>query len=76
LRIATFPVSGSSVPARIRIRVDFPDPLGPINPIRLPSDTVKDTFWKSGFAPKAFEIFCALMIGGKSSVTPGPDFLE
>jgi hypothetical protein len=44
--------------------VDFPEPFGPINPIRLPSETVKETFWKSGCDPKAFEIFCALMIGG------------
>src|SRR5579863_680112 len=62
--MATFPSSGSSVPARMRSNVDFPEPFGPINPIRLLSETVKDTFWKRGCDPKAFEIFCALMIGG------------
>src|SRR6266853_1670802 len=60
-----FPLSGSSVPVRIRSNVDFPDPFGPINPIRLPSETVKDTSSNSGCDPKAFEIFCALRIGGK-----------
>jgi hypothetical protein len=50
----------------MRSSVDLPDPLGPINPIRSPSETVKETFWKRGFAPKAFEISCALMMGGKN----------
>jgi hypothetical protein len=27
-------------------------------------------FWKSGFAPKAFDIPCALMIGGNDLVSP------
>jgi hypothetical protein len=31
---------------------------------------VKETSSKSGFAPNAFEIFCALMIGGKGDVLP------
>jgi hypothetical protein len=44
--------------------VDFPEPLGPIKPIRSPSETEKETASKSGFAPNAFEMFCALMIGG------------
>jgi len=43
----------------------LPEPLGPISPIRSPSETVNETSWKSGFAPKDFEIPCALMIGGK-----------
>jgi hypothetical protein len=50
--------------------VDFPEPFGPINPIRSPSETVKETFWKSGLAPKAFEIPCALRIGGNGGVLP------
>jgi hypothetical protein len=44
--------------------VDFPEPLGPISPIRSASETVKEISSKSGFAPNAFEILCALMIGG------------
>jgi hypothetical protein len=31
---------------------------------------VKDTFSKSGCAPKAFEILCALMIGGNGGGLP------
>jgi hypothetical protein len=29
---------------------------------------VKETSSKSGFAPKAFEMFCALMIGGNGMI--------
>jgi hypothetical protein len=58
------------VPARIRSNVDFPEPFGPISPMRSASETVKETSVKSGFAPKAFEIFCALMIGGKGWDSP------
>jgi hypothetical protein len=54
----------------MRSNVDFPEPFGPISPIRLPSETVKDTFSKSGCAPKAFEILCALMIGGNGGGLP------
>src|SRR5215469_11412321 len=57
-------MSGCSVPARIRSSVDFPEPLGPISPIRSASETVKETSSKSGFAPNAFEILWTLMIGG------------
>src|SRR5882672_6673406 len=55
------------MPERIPSSVDFPEPFGPIRPIRSPSETVKDTFWKSGLAPKAFEIPCTLRIGGKAA---------
>jgi hypothetical protein len=44
--------------------VDFPEPLGPTSPIRSASETVKEISSKSGFAPNAFEILCALMMGG------------
>jgi hypothetical protein len=43
--------------------VDFPEPFGPISPIRSPSETVKEMFWKSTVDPKDLEIPCALMIG-------------
>src|SRR6266536_4179236 len=66
--MATFPLSGSSVPARIRSKVDLPEPFGPIKPIRSPSDPVNDTSWKSGCAPKDFEIFWALIIGGNGGL--------
>jgi hypothetical protein len=59
-----FPLSGVSSPAIIRSSVDLPDPFGPITPMRLPSEMVNETFWKSVVAPKAFEIPCALRIGG------------
>jgi hypothetical protein len=36
--------------------------------MRSVSETVKETCSKSGFAPNAFEMFCALMIGGNGSV--------
>ena len=64
LRTAISPLSGRTSPARIRSSVDFPEPFGPIRPMRSPSETVNETFWKSGFAPKCFEIPCAFMIGG------------
>ena len=34
----------SSSPARIRSKVDLPEPLGPMSPMRSPSETVKETF--------------------------------
>ena len=37
--------------------MDLPEPFGPIRPMRSPSEMVKETFWKSGFAPKAFGDF-------------------
>ena len=66
----TLPLSGCSVPARIRNSVDFPEPFGPITPMRSPSETVNETSSNSGFAPNAFEIFCALMIGGNRTRAP------
>src|SRR5256884_4675341 len=42
LRTATSPVSGLTRPARISISVDFPEPFGPIRPMRSPSETVKE----------------------------------
>jgi hypothetical protein len=63
-RTAMSPLSGLTSPARIRSNVDLPEPFGPISPMRSPSETVKDMFWKRGLAPKTFEIFCALTIGG------------
>src|ERR1041384_6739502 len=59
------PSSVSTVPANIFRSVDLPEPLGPIRPMRSPSETVNDTFWKSGFAPKALEICWVLMLGEK-----------
>ena len=67
----TSPLSASTSPARIRRRVDLPDPFGPIRPMRSPSEMVNETFWKSGFAPKAFVISCALTMGGNEVRSPG-----
>jgi hypothetical protein len=64
------PLSGLTSPARIRNKVDLPEPFGPISPMRSPSETVKETFWNRGFAPKAFEMSCALMIGGNDLFSP------
>ena len=66
----TSPLSGATSPARIRRRVDLPDPFGPIRPMRSPSEMVNETFWKSGFAPKAFVISCALTMGGNEVRSP------
>jgi hypothetical protein len=41
-----------------------------MRPMRSPSEIVKETFSKSGFAPKAFEIPCALIIGGNDLQSP------
>ena len=38
------PSSGLTRPQRISSSVDLPAPLGPISPIRSPSDTVNETF--------------------------------
>src|SRR5579884_3532966 len=47
--------------------VDFPDPFGPISPMRPPSEMVNGIFLKSGVAPNRFDSPCAVMIGGKWS---------
>src|ERR1035438_6278704 len=70
LRTATSPLSGLTWPTRMRRSVDLPDPFGPISPIRSPSEMVKETFWKSGFAPKDFDSSCALMRGGNEVLSP------
>src|SRR6266404_1895669 len=64
------PLSGLTSPARIRSSVDLPEPFGPISPMRSPSETVNQIFWNSGLAPKAFEMSCALMIGGNDVGSP------
>jgi hypothetical protein len=43
----------------------LPEPLGPIRPMRSPSDTVKEMSVNSGALPYLFESSCVLMIGGK-----------
>jgi hypothetical protein len=47
--------------------VVFPEPFGPIRPMRSPSDTVNETFWNKGLAPKALDNPRALRMGGKGS---------
>jgi hypothetical protein len=49
----------------MRSNVDFPEPLGPISPMRSPSEIVKSIFSNSGSAPNLLDIPCALMMGGK-----------
>src|SRR6202040_431610 len=70
LRNDTSPLSAFTSPARILRRVDLPDPFGPIRPMRSPSEMVKETFWKRGFAPKAFVISWALTMGGNDLRSP------
>ena len=48
--------------------MDLPAPLGPIRPMRSPSWTAQEMLSKRGVAPKRLEIFCAIRIGGISSV--------
>src|ERR1700691_6267271 len=74
LRTAISPLSGLTSPATIRSSVDLPEPFGPISPMRSCSETVKEMFWNRGLAPKAFEISCALMIGGNDLGSPGNEF--
>src|ERR1700756_5108918 len=76
LRTAISPSSALSVPARIRSRVDLPDPFGPMSPMRSPSDTGKETFWKRGAAPKAFEMLRILISGGNDVGSPEFSYLE
>src|SRR5688572_17689018 len=64
LRTAMSPRSGLIRPSRICRSVDFPAPLGPINPIRSPSDTVNEMFSKREVSPNDLEICCALISGG------------
>src|ERR1700690_2494677 len=63
--MATLPLSGCTRPWSISRSVDLPEPLGPIRPMRSPSETVNEIFWKSGAVPYRFESPCALIIGGK-----------
>src|SRR5947209_16744189 len=64
LRVATSPASGSMWPESMPRSVDLPEPLGPISPIRLPSETVKLMFSKRGTAPNDFDNPWTLMMGG------------
>jgi len=68
-RVASSPPSGLTLPVRIRRSVDFPEPLGPIRPIRSPSETVKEISRNSGFPPNDFVIPCALIISGTTRVS-------
>ena len=63
LRTARSPLSGFTRPYRISRSVDFPEPFGPIRPMRSPSETVNEIFLKSGATPNFFERSCALIIG-------------
>ena len=65
LRIATSPLSGKMLPCKMASSVDFPDPFGPIIPMRSPSETVNEMLRKSGDTPNRFANPRALMIGGK-----------
>src|ERR1700723_331143 len=63
LRTARSPLSGFTRPYKISSKVDLPEPLGPIRPMRSPSDTVNEIFLNRGATPNFFERSCALMIG-------------
>ena len=54
LAIGNLPESGSSIPARIFTSVDLPEPLGPIRPMRSPSEMVSEMFSNNGRAPNVF----------------------
>ena len=54
-RMEMEPESGSSWPERIRSRVDFPAPLGPIRPRRSPSEMPSEMFSNNGREPKVLE---------------------
>ena len=60
-----FPYRACTRPCKISRSVDLPEPLGPISPMRSPSETVNEIFWNSGAVPYRFESPCALIIGGK-----------
>src|SRR5258706_13322977 len=64
LQIATSPLSGLTRPMSTSSNVDLPEPFGPITPMRSPSETVNEMFWKSGATPYLFDSPCALIIGG------------
>ena len=59
------PLSGSSTPARIFSKVDFPAPLGPIRPTRSPSHKPKESPVKRTCAPKALLIASQLSRTGR-----------
>src|ERR1700686_2913242 len=47
-----------------------------MSPMRSPSDTVKETSWKRGAAPKAFEMLRTLISGGNDVGSPEFSSLE
>src|SRR6202140_772781 len=47
-----------------------------MSPMRSPSDTVKETSWKRGAAPKAFEMLRTLISGGNDVGSPEFSYLE
>src|SRR5664279_2073483 len=58
-------------PARIPSSVDFPEPLGPMTPMRSPSEITKLMFWKRVVAPKRFSNPCPFKIGVKRDLSTG-----
>src|SRR6202040_3523983 len=59
---------GTALPLKISITVHFPVPLGPIIPIRPPSETVNEIFRNKGATPYFLDNPCALSIGGDVSL--------
>ncbi len=64
LRRDTRPESGSMMPARIFRRVDLPEPLFPIKPIRFPSWMVNDASCNTTCSPKRAESSCPVTMTG------------
>src|SRR5450631_1313780 len=58
-------------PARIPSSVDFPEPLGPMTPMRSPSEMTKLMFWKRVVAPKRFSNPCPFKIGVNPGLSTG-----
>ena len=61
LRAATLPEVGFSCPARIFRRVDFPDPFGPMSPIRSPAKMLRDKFLNKSLVAMSLESDWQLM---------------
>lgn len=62
--IETLPDDGVSLPLRIFIKVDLPQPFAPIRPYRLPLPNFAEIFSNNGLEPNCMVIFAVVIKTG------------